>query len=86
MYATVRNRGIIDTLFEHGLCVSYDRVLRITQGLSEESIRLFEKEDAVVPGNLRKGIFTIGAKDNIDKNSTCTISKSHYHGRSISLF
>ena len=73
-------------LFAHGLCVSYDRVLHFTQGLGEASIQLFENEDAVVPGNLRKGIFTVGAKYNIDKNSTCTISKSHYHGTSISLF
>ena len=28
---------------------------------------LFENEDAVVPGNLRKDIFTVGEKDNISK-------------------
>ena len=33
-----------------------------------------------------KGVFTIEAKDNIDKNSSCTVSKSHYHGTSLSLF
>ena len=32
-----------------------------------------------------KGLFAILAKDNIDKNSTTTMAKSHYHGRSISV-
>ena len=43
-------------------------------------------EEAVIPGNLQTLLFTIGAKDKIDKNSRCTISKSHYHGNSLSLF
>ena len=65
---------------------SHDRILRVTQGLSEASLSLFENDDDVVPGNLRSGLFTIGAKDNIDKNSSCTVSKFHYHGTSLSLF
>ena len=28
----------------------------------------------------------IGAKDNIDKNAYCTVSKPYYHGTSILLF
>ena len=55
-------------------------------GFSEASLSLFENDDAVVPGNLRSGLFTIGAKDNIDKNSSCIVSKFHYHGTSLSLF
>ena len=53
--------------------------------LARHLLQLFEDENAVVPGILKRGIFTVGAKDNIDKNSTCTISKYHYHGTSISL-
>ena len=75
-----------DILHAHGLCVSYQRILRVTQGLSEAAIQLFEQDDAVIPGNLRKGLFTNGAKDNIDKNSRCTVSKSPYHGTSLSIF
>ena len=86
VYAVTRSRILIDILHGHGLSVSYERILRVTQGMSEASLRLFEEEGAVVPGNLRTGLFTIGAKDNIDKNARCTISKSHYHGTSLSLF
>ena len=64
-------------------CVSH---MRITQGLAEAMLQRFENEDAVIPGILRTGLFTIGAKDNIDKNARCTVSMSHHHGTSISLF
>ena len=86
LYTHTRSRQIIEILLKHGLCVTYDRILWVTQGLSEASLSLFENDDAVVPGNLRCGLFTIGAKDNIDKNSSCTVSKFHYHGTSLSLF
>ena len=68
------------------LCISNERILRVTKGLSEATLNLFEHEEAVIPGNLRTGLFTIGAKGNVDKNSRCTISKSHYHGTSPPLF
>ena len=66
--------------------MSYDRILRITQGLAEASIEMFENDDAVLPGNMRQGIFTVGAKDNVDKDRSCIVTKSHYHGTSLSLF
>ena len=50
-------------------CVSH---MRITQGLAEAMLQRFENEDAVIPGILRTGLFTIGAKDNIDKDARCT--------------
>ena len=84
LYSATRSRKIIDILYKHGLCVSYDRILRITQGLAEASIEMFEND--VVPGNMRQGIFTVGAKDNVDKDSPCAVTKSHYHGTNLSLF
>ena len=83
--SATRNSELIDILHAHGLCVSYDRILRITQGLGEALLQLFHDDDAVIPGLLWTGLFTVGAKDNIDKNARCTISKSHYHGTSMSL-
>ena len=82
--SATRSKEIIDTLHAHGLCVSYERILRITQGLEEASLQ--HDDDAVIPGLLWKGLFTVGAKNNIDKNARCTISKSHYHGTSMPLF
>ena len=72
---------IIDILHAHGLCISYDRIFSITQGLGEALLQLFHNDDAAIHGLLQTGLFT--DKDNIGKNARCTISKSHYHGTSI---
>ena len=75
VFAATRSSQIIDVLYAHGLCVSYDRILRITQGLGEALLQLFEDDDAAIPGLLRTGLFTIGAKDNIDKNVSLSWDK-----------
>ena len=77
---------LIGILHAHGLSVSYGRILCITQGLGEALLQLFHDDDAVIPLLLRTEIFTVVAKNNIDKNARCTISKSHYHGTSMQLF
>ena len=82
VFAASRSSEIIDIVHAHGLCVSHDRILRITQGLREALLQLFHDDDAVILGPLRT---KIGAKDNIDKNACCIISKSHYHRTSMSL-
>ena len=86
VFSATRSSKIICILHAHGLCVSYDRILRITQGLGEALLQLFHGDDAVTPGLPRAGLFTVGAKDKIGKNACCTISKSHYHETRKSLF
>ena len=54
--------------------------------LCQATLNIFEHEEVVISNNLRTGLFTIGAKDNIDGNSTCAILKSHYHGTNLSLY
>ena len=61
----------------------YERILRVTLGLSKATLNLSKHKKKVI---LRTSLFTVEAKDNIDKNSRCTISKSHCHGISLSLF
>jgi len=41
---------------------------------------------AVVPIQLRHGLFTISALDNLDHNPSSTTSKGSFHGTGISLF
>ena len=86
MFSATTSSEIIGILPAHGLCFSYDRILCILQGLGEVLLQPFRDNDAVIPGLLWAGLFTVGAKDNIDKNACCTISKFHYHGTSMSLF
>ena len=85
IYSTVRSRTLIDHFFSIGICIPYKRVLQITQYLYEKFRLSFHLNDAFLPGVLRKGLFTILAKDNIDKNAKSTFAKSHYHGTSISI-
>ena len=46
----------------------------------------FKRNNAVCPLNLKKGVFTTAAVDNIDHNPTAASAKSSFHGTSISLF
>ena len=51
-FSASRSSEIIDILHAHGLSVSYDRILCITQGLGETLLQLFHDDDAVIPGLL----------------------------------
>ena len=55
----MRCRIVIDILHARGLCISYERILRVTQGLRKATLNLFEHEEAVILGNLRTGLFSI---------------------------
>ena len=51
---------MVDILHAHGLCISYERILRVT----EATLNLFEHEEAIIPGNPCTGLFTLRIKDN----------------------
>ena len=46
----------------------------------------FEEDGVVAPASLRKGLFTIGAIDNIDHNPSSTTAVGAFHGSGITLF
>ena len=50
-----------------------------------KAISKYEKLDCFIPDNIKTGIFTVLAKDNIDLNARSTIIKSHFHGISMSI-
>lgn len=86
LFAKTRKRNLIDTLFQHGLCISYDRVLEISTRLGDSAIQQYLEEGVVCPAVLQKGIFTTTAVDNIDHNPSSTTSMSSFHGTGISVF
>ena len=73
-------------LFDLGLCISYDRVLSISTDLGNKLCHQYEMEKAVCPPNLRCGLFTTAAADNIDHNPSSTSAHDSFHGTGISLF
>ena len=53
---------------------------------SSAVVKQYVEDEVVCPPNLRKGLFTTSAVDNIDHNPTATTASSSFHGTSISMF
>ena len=85
IHAYTRKRELIDKLYKLGLCISYDRLLSISTAVSNAVCEKYEEEGVVCPIKLKKGIFTVGAVDNIDHNPSSLMSKDSFHGTAISL-
>ena len=85
IYSTVRSRTLIDHLFSIGLCMPYKRLLDVTKQLYDEMMKSFENNKMFIPNHLRKGLFIVLVKDNLDQNTRSTFVNAHYHGTSISI-
>ena len=85
IHAVTRSRCLVDTLFNLGLCVSYDRLLRLKSDIANGVWQRFRVEDVVCPPKLHHGLFTTGAVDNIDYNPSSATAKDSFHGTGISL-
>ena len=86
VHAETRKRGLVDKLYDLGLSISYNRVLEISTAMGNRVCAQFEEENAVCPINLRTGLFTTSALDNIDHNPSSTTATGSLHGTGISLF
>lgn len=75
-----RSRSLIDTMFNLGLCVSYNRLLELTTHIAN-----IYYEDIVCPSKLRHDLFTTAAVDIIDYNPSSTTAKESFHGTGISI-
>ena len=86
VYAKTRKRNLVEMLHDHGLCISYDRVLEISAQLGDATVTKYVEEGVVCPSVLRKGLFTTAVMDNIDHNPAATTATTSFHGTSISVF
>ena len=86
LYSVVRSKTLIHILFEHGITLSYYKILEFIDELSQTTHDLYTKSDnKVLPSTLRKGIFTIFVDDNVDKNSKSVDAKGHFHGTGVTV-
>ena len=85
IHAVTRSRGLIDTLFNLGMCVSYDRLLQLTSDIANAVCQSFRAEDVVCPPRLHSGLFTTGAVDNVDHNPSSATAKDSFHGTGVLL-
>ena len=68
--SVIRSKSLIHVFFQHGIILSYDRILSFLDELSQTAKVLFnDSENKVLPSVLRKGIFTVFVDDNIDKKN-----------------
>ena len=86
IHSKTRSKELVDTMYRLGLSVSYDRVLSLSGDLGNANIKHFHDVGSVCPPQLKIGIFTTSAVDNLDHNPTSTSALGSFHGTSISLF
>ena len=86
VHAISRSKKLIQQLYQMGLSISYDRVMELEDWLATSVCESFEEDGVVFPASLRKGLFTVGALDNLDHNPTSTTSMTSFHGTAVSLF
>ena len=77
VYAKTRKRMLVEMLHEHGISISYDRVLEVSAQLGDAAVSKYMKDGVVCPQVLRRGLFTTAAMDNIDHNPTSTFNHSN---------
>ena len=61
-------------------------MIELENSLATAVCKCYEEEQLVCPANLREGLFTVGAFDNLDYNPSSTTSQGSFHGGGISIF
>lgn len=86
LYSIIRSKTIIQTLFHHGICLSYHRVQMLINELNVIANELYSRSgDNVLPSAIRLGLFTVNIDDNIDQNSRSMTATRHFHGASRTI-
>ena len=80
IHRATRDRSLIDTFYNLGMCISYDRFLSVSTEITNSVIERYEREGVLCPSKLRGELFTTAAFDNIDHNPSSTSSQSSFHG------
>ena len=86
IHSMTRSKTLITKLYQLGLSVSYDRVMEIEDWLATAVSQRFQEDGCITPACLKKGLFSVGALDNLDHNPSSTTAKSSFHGTGISIF
>ena len=85
MYASTQSWIPIDSYFQMGLYASYDRVLQVAKEIGDNLMRQFKTHGILAPGELKRGVFTMVAKDNVDHNALSNTATKHFHDTSMTV-
>ena len=86
LHSKTRKRELVDTLFELGLSVSYDRVLEISTNVGTKICKCYDRLNMLCLPQLKRGVFTTSVVDNINHQTSATTAKGSFNGMGISVF
>ena len=86
IHTLTRSRKLVNSLYKLGVSISYNHVNELEKLLANAVCKHFEVEGVVCPTNLRTGLFTVGALDNIDHNPSSTTAQGSFHGTGITNY
>ncbi len=86
LHTKTHKRELVDIMYQLGLSISYSRVLDISTELGNKICHHYHVANAVCPPELKSGLFTTAAVDNIDHNPSSTSAHDAFHGTAQSLF
>ena len=75
MHTKTRKRALVESLYELGLSVSYDRVFEISTDVGTKICEFYDWLKTVCPPQLKQGAFTTSAVDNINHQKSATTAK-----------
>ena len=70
---------------DHGISVSYGRVMEVKRGVARAVCARSAQDGIVVPSNSRFNVFTTHDVDNIDSTAQGNFSMSEFHGYTLSV-
>ena len=85
MYASTQSWTPVDSYFQMGLYASYDRVLQVAKEIGDNLMRQFKTHGILAPGELKRGVFIMVAKDNVDHNALSNTATKHFHDTSMTV-
>ena len=85
MHASTQSQTLVDSCFQMGLFASYDCVLQVTKGIGDNLVWRCKTHGIFAPGELKRGVFTMVTKDNVDHNAMSYTTTKHFHGTSMTI-
>ena len=80
MISNARFKNLVENSHSLGLGALYSRARNVIKNLSKLNIYQYHINRVFTPRSLKMNMFTVIAKDNIDKNARSNTASSHYNG------
>ena len=87
IHNSTRSKDLVEAVHKAGHCIGYDTLLRVETALAEQEIERHEDNNGIpVPPNMKPGVFTQFASDNLDKIEQTRTGKDTFHVTNTACF